>query len=330
MATNKSPLNQMRLPIIGAPMFLVSQPNLVIAQCQAGIAGTFPSLNARPQSELKKWITLIKEECAQYKRENPSKIVGPFGVNLVALDSNKRLRQDLDTCVEEKVPIIITSMKPPADVVKEVQSYGGIHLHDVINKRHALKAIEAGVDGLILVCNGAGGHAGTLNPFAFINEIKQIYDGLIILAGCISTGRDILASQILGADLVYMGTRFIATNQANALDEYKNMIVKSSTNDIIYTPEFTGVSANFLRDSIKKIGFNPDKTSPHSNKKPNKLWLLYKHWKMKKIKKWKDLWSAGQGVSAIHKITSVEECIQTLMNEYEAALEEAELQKKYI
>lgn len=327
MSVLKPPLNNLRLPIIGAPMFLVSQPNLVIAQCCAGICGTFPSLNARPQDELKKWIQLIKTECQNFQHLNPTKKVAPFGVNLVALDSNKRLQQDLDTCIEEKVPIIITSMKPPTDVVKAVHAYGGLHFHDVINRRHALKAIEAGVDGLILVCNGAGGHAGNLNPFAFLSEIRQLYDGIIILAGCISTGKDILASQILGADLVYMGTRFIATTQANAVDDYKNMILKSNSNDIIYTPEFTGVSANFLKSSIKKIGINPNRISAHSHKKPNKLLLLYKHWKMKKIKKWKDLWSAGQGVSAIHNIVSVEDCIDNLYTEYQAAIENVDIHK---
>jgi nitronate monooxygenase len=327
MSVLQFPLNHLKLPIIGAPMFLVSQPNLVIAQCCAGICGTFPAINARPQSELKKWIQLIKAECKNFQQLNPTKKVAPFGVNLVALESNKRLQQDLEICIEEKVPIIITSMKPPTDVVKAVHSYGGLHFHDVINRRHALKAIEAGVDGLILVCNGAGGHAGNLNPFAFLSEIRQIYDGIIILAGCISTGKDILASQILGADLVYMGTRFIATTQANAVDDYKNMIIKSNSNDIIYTPEFTGVSANFLKKSIEKMGINPNKVASHSQKKPNKLWLYYKHWKMKKIKKWKDLWSAGQGVSSIHTIETVETCIDTLYTQYKAAIEHVDVHR---
>ena len=258
MATTNSTLKDLKLPVICAPMFLLSQPDLVIAQCCAGVCGTFPSLNARPQSELKNWIQRIKKECKEFQEKNPDKTVAPFGVNLVALDSNKRLQQDLEVCIEEKVPIIITSMKPPQDVVEAVHSYGGLHFHDVINRRHAEKAIEAGVDGLILVCAGSGGHAGTLNPFAFISEIREIFDGIILLAGCISTGKDILASQVLGADYAYMGTRFIATEEASASDEYKKMVVDSKANDVIYTPEFTGVNATFLRGSIEKVGTNPN------------------------------------------------------------------------
>jgi len=324
IATPKAALKELRIPVIGAPMFLLSQPSLVIAQCCSGICGTFPSLNARPQSELKNWIHQIKTECNSFQEQHPFAKVGPFGVNLVALDSNQRLQQDLETCIEEKVPIIITSMKPPQDVVKAVHSYGGLHLHDVINRRHAEKAIEAGVDGLILVCNGAGGHAGTLNPFAFLSEIRQIYDGIIMLAGCISTGKDILASQVLGADYAYIGTRFIVTKEANASDKYKNMIIQSGANDIIYTPEFTGVNASFLKGSIEAIGINPYKVSGPSYKKPNKLWLLYKHWRMKKVKKWKDLWSAGQGVTSIKDILSVEQCVTQLYDEYNIAKKEIE------
>ena len=319
MATTNSTLKDLKLPVICAPMFLLSQPDLVIAQCCAGVCGTFPSLNARPQSELKNWIQRIKKECKEFQEKNPAKTVAPFGVNLVALDSNKRLQQDLEVCIEEKVPIIITSMKPPQDVVEAVHSYGGLHFHDVINRRHAEKAIEAGVDGLILVCAGAGGHAGTLNPFAFISEIREIFDGIILLAGCISTGKDILASQVLGADYAYMGTRFIATEEASASDEYKKMVVDSKANDVIYTPEFTGVNATFLRGSIEKVGINPNNVSGPSYKRPNKIWLFYKHWKMKKVKKWKDLWSAGQGVTSINKVQSVEKCVEQLYEEYHQA-----------
>ncbi len=319
MATTNSTLKDLKLPVICAPMFLLSQPDLVIAQCCAGVCGTFPSLNARPQSELKNWIQRIKKECKEFQEKNPDKTVAPFGVNLVALDSNKRLQQDLEVCIEEKVPIIITSMKPPQDVVEAVHSYGGLHFHDVINRRHAEKAIEAGVDGLILVCAGAGGHAGTLNPFAFISEIREIFDGIILLAGCISTGKDILASQVLGADYAYMGTRFIATEEASASDEYKKMVVDSKANDVIYTPEFTGVNATFLRGSIEKVGINPNNVSGPSYKRPNKIWLFYKHWKMKKVKKWKNLWSAGQGVTSINKVQSVEKCVEQLYEEYHQA-----------
>ena len=319
MATTNLTLKNLKLPVICAPMFLLSQPDLVIAQCCAGVCGTFPSLNARPQSELKNWIQRIKKECKEFQEKNPDKTVAPFGVNLVALDSNKRLQQDLKVCIEEKVPIIITSMKPPQDVVEAVHSYGGLHFHDVINRRHAEKAIEAGVDGLILVCAGAGGHAGTLNPFAFISEIREIFDGIILLAGCISTGKDILASQVLGADYAYMGTRFIATEEASASDEYKKMVVDSKANDVVYTPEFTGVNATFLKGSIENVGIDPEKVSGPSYKRPNKIWLFYKHWKMKKVKKWKDLWSAGQGVTSINKVQSVEKCVEQLYEEYHQA-----------
>lgn len=327
MLETKEILKELKIPVIGAPMFLLSQPDLVISQCCSGICGTFPSLNARPQSQLKEWIQQIKRECNDFKKKNPSKKVGPFGVNLVALDSNKRLQQDLETCVEEEVPVIITSMKPPQDVVKAVHSYGGLHFHDVINRRHAEKAIEAGVDGLILVCSGAGGHAGSLNPFAFLSEVREMYDGIIMLAGCLSTGKDILASQILGADYAYMGTRFIATKEANASYKYKKMVVEGRANDIVYTPDFTGVNASFLKASIEEVGVNPNKVSGPSYKKPSKWWLLYKHWRMKKVKKWKDLWSAGQGVTAIKKITSVDECVEQLYSEYELAKQTIENKK---
>ena len=209
-------------------MFLVSTPELVMAQCQAGIVGCFPSLNARPQSQLRDWIQQIK---SLYKTQPDAP---PFGVNLVAIANNKRLDQDLQICLDEQVPLIITSMQPPKDVAQAVHAYGGLHFHDVISKRHAEKAIEAGVDGLVLVCSGAGGHAGTLNPFAFVNEIRRLFKGTLLLAGCISTGRDVLAAQVMGADLAYMGTRFIAAQEANAPEAYKAMIVNSETKDIIW------------------------------------------------------------------------------------------------
>ena len=305
------------LPIIGAPMYIISQPQLVSAQCCNGIAAAFPSLNARPQHVLKQWIQDIKQTCTAAKQKDPAQTISPFGVNLVALDSNKRLQQDLEVCINEKVPFIITSMKPPTDVNKAIHSYGGLHFHDVINRRHAEKAIEAGVDGLILVCAGAGGHAGTLNPFAFCAEIRPLFDGLIILAGCINTAKDIKAAQLLGADLVYMGTRFIPTIEAHASDTYKEMIIKANMDDIIYTSEFTGVNANFLKPSIKAVGINPASIAAPSNKKPNKLWLAWKHWRMKNKKQWKDIWSAGQGVTNIHNIENVKNVIATIKKEYE-------------
>ena len=304
------------LPIVGAPMFLVSQPELVVAQCLSGIAAAFPSLNARPQSVLKTWIHDIKHRCNSAANEYPNRTIGPYGVNLVALDSNKRLEQDLAVCIDEKVPFIITSMRPPKDVNKAVKAYGGLHFHDVINRRHAEKAIEAGVDGLVLVCSGAGGHAGVLNPFAFLAEIRPLFDGLILLAGCINHANDIIAAQILGADLVYMGTRFIATKEAHADLAYKQMLVDSNMDDVLYTSEFTGVNANFLRKSIVKAGLNPNNISGPISKKPNKLWLAWKHWRMKHKKQWKDIWSAGQGVANIHSIVSVDELVNSIAHDY--------------
>ena len=319
MPLPKSLINQLTLPIIGAPMFLISTPELVISQCCAGIVGTFPTLNARPKENLKSWIQEIKQGCARFKESHPNALVAPFGVNLVALDSNKRLDHDLDICIEENVPIIITSMRSPKDVSQAIHSYGGLHFHDVINRRHAEKAIESGVDGLVLVTNGAGGHAGMLNPFAFVSEIRTFFKGTILLAGCITSGNDILASQILGADLAYIGTRFIATKEANATDEYKHMILSSTANDIVYTPEFTGVNINILKPSLKKYDINPDDVSPPTYKKPHPLVLAWKHWRLRDIKKWKDLWSAGQGVGTINSIVSVSDYIKQLCNEYEDA-----------
>ena len=319
MALPERLINQLKIPVIGAPMFIISTPELVIAQCCAGIVGTFPTLNARPKENLLAWIQTIKQGCHDFQQANPTATVAPFGVNLVALDSNKRLDHDLDVCIQEKVPIIITSMRAPKDVSQAIHAYGGIHFHDVINRRHAEKAIEAGVDGLVLVASGAGGHAGMLNPFAFINEIRTIFDGTILLAGCLTSGNDILASQILGADLAYIGTRFIATKEANASDDYKQMLLASQANDIVYTPEFTGVNINILKPSLKKYGINPNNVAPPSYKKPHPLVLAWKHWRLRDIKKWKDLWSAGQGVGNIHSILPVADYVQQLINEYDAA-----------
>ena len=319
MSLPDSLVNQLTLPVIGAPMFLISSPELVIAQCCSGIVGTFPTLNARPKEDLKTWIQTIKQGCLDFQQTNPSAKVAPFGVNLVALDSNKRLDHDLSVCIEEQVPIIITSMRAPKDVSQAIQSYGGIHFHDVINRRHAEKAIESGVDGLVLVSSGAGGHAGMINPFAFVSEIRRIFTGTILLAGCITSGKDILASQILGADLAYIGTRFIATKEANASDDYKQMLLSSTANDIVYTPEFTGVNINILKPSLKKYGINPNNVSPPTYKKPHPLVLAWKHWRLRDIKKWKDLWSAGQGVGNIHSILSVADYVQQLSQEYNDA-----------
>lgn len=311
--------NNLAIPVVGAPMFIISTPRLVIAQCCAGIVGSFPTLNARPKEQLRSWIQEIKQGCEEFKLANPKARVAPFAVNLVALDSNQRLDHDLKICIEEKVPIIITSMRAPKAISQAIHDYGGIHFHDVINRRHAEKAIESGVDGLVLVCNGAGGHAGMLNPFAFINEIRPLFNGTLLLAGSLSNGNDILASQVLGADLAYIGTRFIATTEANASDDYKQMILASKAQDIIYTPEFTGVNINILGPCLKKYGIAKDSVAPPRYKKPHPLVLAWKHWRLKDVKKWKDLWSAGQGVGSINSILSVKDYVEELISGYTMA-----------
>ena len=248
----------LRIPVIGAPMFIVSGPELVIAQCKAGIVGSFPALNARPQEALDHWLTQINEELGAYAEENPDQPVAPYAVNQIVHMSNERLMADMETCVKHKVPIIITSLRPPAEVVKAVHSYGGVVFHDVINLRHATKAIEQGVDGIITVCAGAGGHAGTTSPFALVKEVRQIFDGTIILSGSMSIGSDALAAQAIGADLAYIGTRFIATKEANAPASYKEMIVESKSADIVYTSLFTGVHGSYLKGSVENAGMDPE------------------------------------------------------------------------
>ena len=285
-----------------------------------GLWGCFPAVNARPQSELRVWIQSIKKELTEAKAQDPSAKIAPFGVNIVALSSNKRMQQDIEVCIEEEVPLIITSMQPPTDVSKRVQAYGGLHFHDVTTLRHARKAIEAGVDGVVLVAAGAGGHAGTLNPFPFVQEVRKEFDGTICLAGGISTGADIVAVKALGADLAYMGTRFIASNESNAEAAYKQMIVESGSSDVVYTPQFTGVSATFLTKSVEAAGFSIKSLQGPGFKKPNKLWLWWKHFRMSRIKKWKELWSAGQGVATIHSVESVQTIVGNLEKELEACL----------
>src|SRR6202000_364966 len=249
---------RLRLPVIGAPMFIVSTPKLVLAQCKAGIVGSFPALNARPVSQLDDWLAQIPEELREHKRANPAAKVAPFAVNQIVHSSNNRLEEDVALCVKHKVPIIITSLRPPAEVVQAVHSYGGIVFHDVINLRHAEKAAAQGVDGIIAVCAGAGGHAGVLSPFALVKQIREIYSGTIVLSGAMSTGADILAARALGADLAYLGTRFIASAEGNAPDAYKQMLGDSSQEEIIYTNLFSGVLGNYLKGSIARAGLDPD------------------------------------------------------------------------
>ena len=303
-------LSGLKVPVFGAPMFIVSYPELVIAQCNAGVVGCFPSLNARSPDQLRDWIVQIKAALTAD--------AAPFSVNLVALDSNKRYMADLAICVEEKVPIVITSMRAPHDVVEAVHGYGGLHFHDVINRRHAEKAIESGVDGLILVCTGAGGHAGMLHPYAFVQEIRSFYSGTVILSGSITSGAEVFASRLLGVDYCYIGTRFIATHEANADDAYKRMITHAGVDDIVYTPEFTGVNANFLKESIQHSGIDPNSLSGPLYRKPNKLLLWWKHFKLRHSKQWKELWSAGQSVAGTGDIISVSEYVSRLERDYTA------------
>src|ERR1019366_6576721 len=305
--------HRLRLPVIGAPMFIVSTPTLVLAQCKAGIVGSFPALNARPASQLDEWLARITEELAAYAHANPQAKVAPFAVNQIVHASNDRLEHDLRCCVKHRVPIVITSLRPPAEVVSAVQGYGGLVFHDVINLRHAEKAAAQGVDGIIAVCAGAGGHAGCLSPFALVKQIREIYSGTIILSGAMSTGADVLAAQALGADLAYLGTRFIATVEANASDAYKQMLVDSRAEDIVYTSLFSGIPGNYLRGSVMKTGMDPDKLPD-----ADKMAMNFGSSGNTELKAWKDIWSAGQSVSGIHEVETVQALIDRMANEYEA------------
>jgi nitronate monooxygenase len=301
----------LRIPVIGAPMFIVSGPELVLAQCKAGIVGAFPALNARPQSMLDEWLTRISDELAAHESTNPEIPVAPFAVNQICHQSNDRLEDDIEACVRHKVPIIITSLRPPANVVEAVHGYGGVVFHDVINIRHAKKAIDQGVDGIITVCAGAGGHAGTTSPFALVKEVRKIFDGTIILSGAMSRGNDALAARAMGADLAYLGTRFIATQEANAPAEYKQMLIDSSAADIIYTNLFSGVHGSYLKDSIINAGFDPDNL-PEGNLRTMNFGTAGKQ----KAKAWRDIWSAGQGVGTIDDIPTVAELVDRMTTEY--------------
>jgi nitronate monooxygenase len=296
------------LPVIASPMFIVSGPELVIAQCLGGVVGSFPALNARPAEQLDLWLTRIETELAAAKAAEPSRRIAPFAVNQIVHASNDRLQHDMEVCVRHHVPIIITSLRAPDEVVRAAHSYGGLVFHDVTTIRHAQKALEAGVDGLILVCAGAGGHAGTLSPFALVGEVRRFYDGPIILSGAIATGDAILAAQAMGADLAYIGTRFIATQEANAAEGYKEMIVGSSAADIVYTPYFTGVPGNYLKPSIAAQGLDPDDL-PHADKAKMSFGSGT-------AKAWRDIWGSGQGVGLIDDAPPAAEVIARLKSEY--------------
>lgn len=308
-------LQNLALPVIASPMFIVSYPELVLAQCKAGIVGSFPALNARPVELLGELLTQIQAELADHKAKHPDAVIGPIAVNQIVHQSNNRLEHDIRVCVEHKVPIFITSLRAPVrEFIDAVHSYGGIVLHDVINLRHAEKALEAGVDGLILVAAGAGGHAGTLSPFALVGEVRKIFDGPLALSGSIANGGSILAAQAMGADLAYIGTRFIASREAHAVDAYKQAIVDSSAADIIYSNLFTGVHGNYMRASILNAGLDPD-ALPESDKSK----MNFGTGDGDKTKAWKDIWGAGQGVGLMHDAPPVADIVARLSDEYRAA-----------
>jgi nitronate monooxygenase len=314
------PLDRLRLPAIGAPLFIVSNPDLVIAQCKAGIIGSFPALNARPQSLLDEWLHRIHEELAAWDRDHPDRPSAPFAVNQIVHRSNDRLEQDMATCAKWRVPIVITSLGAIVEVNQAVHGWGGICLHDVISDRFARKAVEKGADGVIAVAAGAGGHAGTLSPFALVQEIRAWFEGPLILSGAIATGRAMLAAQAMGADLSYIGSPFIATEEANASNEYKSGIVDGRSGDIVYSSFFTGVHGNYLRASILASGLDPDALPEGDLSKMN-----FAGGESAK-KAWRDIWGSGQGIAAIDRVRPAADYVAELARQYEEA--KAELRVK--
>lgn len=310
--------NSLELPIVGSPLFIVSGPELVIAQCKAGIVGSFPALNARPAHVLGEWLTRIEGELGEYRAQNPGKKVAPYAVNQICHSSNDRLFGDMETCVQHKVPIIITSLRPPAEIVEAAHSYGGVVFHDVINVKHARKAAEQGVDGLILVCAGAGGHAGTLSPFALVREVRQWFKGTILLSGAISDGWSVASALALGADLAYMGTRFIATQEAAAAAAYKDALTTAdyAADDIVYSNLFTGVHGNYLGPSIAAAGLDP-KNLPVADK----TIMNFGSGGNMGAKAWRDIWGAGQGIGQITDAPPVAELVERLKIEFAEASE---------
>ena len=306
-----SVLAKLPLPIIGSPLFIISNPKLVIEQCKAGIVGSMPALNARPAELLDEWLAEITETLAAYNRANPDKPAAPFAINQIVHKSNERLEHDMQVCAKYKVPIIITSLGAREDVNAAVHGWGGIVLHDIINNKFARKAIEKGADGLIAVAAGAGGHAGVKSPFALIHEIREWFDGPLALSGSMGTGDAILAAQAMGADLAYIGSAFIATHEANAQDGYKQMIVDSSANDIVYSNLFTGVHGNYLRGSVVAAGLDPENL-PESD--PSKM-----NFGGSAAKAWKDIWGSGQGIGAVKEVVPAAQLVARLKREYQAA-----------
>ncbi len=313
MALPKLLQNRLSIPVVGAPLFIISAPELVIAQCKAGIVGSFPALNARPAEQLEVWLKQITEELDAYNQSHPDAPAAPFAVNQIVHKSNARLEHDLAACVKYRVPIVITSLGARTDVNEAVHSYGGIVFHDIINNFFAKKAIEKGADGLIAVAAGAGGHAGTLSPFALVQEIREWFDGPLLLSGSIARGDAILAAQAMGADLAYMGSAMIATREARADERYKQMIVDSGADDIVYSNLFTGIHGNYLRPSIAAAGLDPDKLEKGDASQMN-----FGDGDISK-KAWKDIWGCGQGIGAVKKIDTVAGLVARLQQEYRAA-----------
>jgi len=311
--------DRLRLPVIASPLFIISNPDLVIAQCKAGIVGSFPSLNARPISQLDEWLARITEELAAWDRDHPDTPSAPYAVNQIVHRTNNRLEEDIELCVKYKAPVVITSLGARTDVNDAIHSYGGITLHDVITNAFARKAVEKGADGLIPVAAGAGGHAGVLSPFALVREIREWFDGPVALSGAIASGYSILGAQAMGADLAYIGSAFIATKEANAPQGYKDMIVESAANDIVYTNLFTGVHGNYLRPSIVAAGMDPDNLPVSDPSAMN-----FGSGGNQEAKAWRDIWGCGQGIGALHDALSAGDLVAKLASEYDAARAELE------
>ncbi|MBS0345901.1 MAG: nitronate monooxygenase [Proteobacteria bacterium] len=316
MAIPEAFAGRLTLPLIGSPMFLASGPQLVLAQCKAGVIGTFPTLNARPAEALDEWLTRIRLDLADWDATHPERPSAPFGVNLILHRSNPRQQEDLARVVAHRVPLVITSVGRPDAVVQAVHGYGGQVFHDVISVVHARKAIACGVDGLILVCAGAGGHAGDRSPFALLAEVREFWDGPIALAGALSDGRALRAAEIMGADFGYMGTRFIATRECAAEAGHKALVVRDSGDDIVYTPVFSGIRANYLKASVRAAGIDPDQLEGVQTGGKDDLFAAIGS----QPKAWKDVWSAGQGIGTIHDIPSVAELVARMRQEYAAAV----------
>jgi nitronate monooxygenase len=303
---------QVELPVIMAPMFLINDPNMVLRACESGIIGTFPALNARTTEILDDWLKQITTEWEELKQSNPDKKIAPWGINFISHRTNKRFYEDLQLIEKYQPPLVITSLGDPSPVVKIVHEYGGLVLSDVIDIKFAKKALEKGSDGLVLVTAGAGGHGGTYNPIAFIHEVREFFDGPLVLAGGLSKGEDILVAEILGSDFAYLGSRFIPAVESKAVDEYKEMILSSSIEDIIYTDTFSGIHANYLIPSIEKAGLDPKNL-------PSKDDIDFSNLREKKAKAWKDIWGAGQGIGSIKKIQTVAEIVEELKQQYDKA-----------